>query len=100
MKSNQFRFQALVWLYPGKAGWCFVTLPKDVSDEIDIKFDSKKKGWGSLPVQVTIQTTSWKTSIFPDNKAGAYLLPVKAEIRKKEKIALNDEVIFLLEVIV
>jgi hypothetical protein len=38
------------------------------------------------------------TSIFPDRKAGAYLLPLKAEIRKSEKIRAGDTVRFVLEV--
>ena len=57
-----------------------------------------KRGWGSLPVTVTIGKTSWKTSIFPDAKAGAYLLPLKADVRKKEKILASDTVSFSLEI--
>lgn len=55
-----------VWLYPGKAAWHFVTIPKDISSDIDYYFAQNKRGWGSLPVSVTIGKTTWKTSIFPD----------------------------------
>lgn len=79
--------KATVWLYPGMAGWHFVTLPEKQSLQIKSCFGFLKRGWGSLPILVTIGKTSWKTSIFPDKKAGAYLLPLKAEARKKEKIA-------------
>jgi hypothetical protein len=72
------------------AGWHFVTLPKKESDEIKKNFGAKKRGWGSLRVTATIGKTTWKTSIFPDKKAGAYLLPLKAEVRKKEGIGEGD----------
>lgn len=100
MIANGYKMQAKVWLYPGLAAWHFVTLPKKESDEIKELFSDMKRGWGSLPVKVTIGETSWKTSIFPDKKAGAYLLPIKAELRKKEKISAGDLVGFLLEVLV
>lgn len=66
-----FKVKARVWLYPGMAGWHFVTLPKKTAEEIDFFFSHAKKGWGSLPVNVTIGKTSWKTSIFPDKKLAA-----------------------------
>ena len=67
-------------------------------EEIKDRFGDKKRGWGSLPVEVTVSTTTWKTSIFPDTKAQAYLLPIKADVRKKEGIAANTAVTLLLEI--
>lgn len=81
-----------IWLYPGKAGWFFITIPEEVSKEIDYFFANQKKGWCSLPVTVTIGQTTWQTSIFPDKKSAAYLLPIKIEVRKKENIRENDAV--------
>ena len=98
MKYNQYKVSATVWLYPGMAAWHFVTLPVDVSDDIKARFGDRARGWGSLPVTITIGETSWKTSIFPDKKAGAYLLPLKSEVRKKEHIAAKDTISFLLEI--
>ena len=85
-----------MWLYPGMAGWHFVTVPKKQSAEIKKLFGGMARGWGSLPVLITIGKTSWKTSIFPDKKAGAYLLPLKADVRKKQGISSGDAVNFLL----
>lgn len=90
--------RAKVWVYPGMAGWHFVTLPKKQSDEIKRIFGALARGWGSLPVLVTVGKTSWKTSIFPDKKSGAYLLPLKAGVRRKEDIANGDTIAFLVEV--
>ncbi|MDX1975205.1 MAG: DUF1905 domain-containing protein [Rickettsiales bacterium] len=85
-------FKANIWLYQGKAAWHFVTLPKAISQEIRVLSFDKKAAWGSVRVSVTIGSTSWKTSIFPDTKAGAYLLPIKSDVRKKEKITSGDTV--------
>ncbi len=100
MKDNQYELQAEVWLWPGKAGWYFVTLPQSVADDINIKFTGRERGWGSLPVNVKMGSTSWKTSIFPDKKAGSYLLPIKAQVRKKEHISINSAVSLQIEILV
>lgn len=90
--------RAQVWLYLGMAGRHFVSLSRKHSAEIKKVFSAMARGWGSLPVVVTIGKTSWKTSIFPDKKAGAYLLPLKADIRKKESISKGDIIIFWIEI--
>jgi hypothetical protein len=89
---SDYSFKAAIWLYQGKAAWHFVTLPKALSQEIRVLSFDKKAAWGSVRVNVTIGSTSWKTSIFPDTKAGVYLLPIKTDVRKKEKIAAGDTV--------
>lgn len=87
-----------VWLYAGDAAWHFATVPPKLSAEIKMRHGAKAKGWGSLPVKVTVGTTSWRTSIFPDRKAGAYLLPLRAEVRKKEGIGQGDTIALKIEV--
>lgn len=98
MKSNYYKIQTKVWLYSGMAAWHFVTLPRKESNEIKEIFGGIKQGWGSLPVIVNIGKTTWQTSIFPDKKSGAYLLPLKAEVRKKEKIVDGDVITLSIEV--
>jgi hypothetical protein len=92
--KTKYEIKSKVWLYPGMAGWHFVNVPKKESEEIKETFKEFKKGWGSLPVIVTIGKTSWKTSIFPDKKSGTYLLPLKADVRKKEDVYNGDQVTF------
>jgi hypothetical protein len=109
MKSGAYKIKSEVWLYPGATPWHFVTIPKKQSDEIKKKFGEMKSshtttarprrsGWGSLPVVVTIGKTSWKTSIFPDKREGAYLLPIKAEVRKKERVIAGETISFFLKI--
>lgn len=98
MRSNVFTFKAKVWLYPGMAAWHFLTLPKKESARIKKTFEGLERGFGSFRVKVIIGTTSWNTSIFPDKKAGAYLLPLKAHVRKKENIRVGQSVEFTVEI--
>jgi hypothetical protein len=87
-----------VWLYPGMAGWHFISVSKKHSEDIKKRFGAKQRGWGSLPVTVTIGKTSWKTSIFPDKRSGTYLLPLKADVRKREGILKGDTISFSIEI--
>lgn len=88
--TKTYELSARVWVYQGKAAWHFLTLPKDVAKDIDFYFSQEKRGWGSLPVTVVVGKTTWKTSIFPDKESGSYLLPLKAEVRKKEGIIVGN----------
>ena len=96
--KNVFSLRAKVWLYDGHAAWHFLSLPKKQSEEIERTFEVHKAGWGSLPVEVTIGSTTWKTSIFPDSKQSVYLLPLKKEVRVKEKISKGDVVTFKIKI--
>lgn len=90
--SKKFTVQGKVWLYPSEtASWHFFTIPKKESSLIKAQYGSLSKGWGSLPVSVSIGATTWTTSIFPDSKSGTYILPLKAVVRKKEGIFEGDE---------
>jgi len=90
--------ESKVLLYPGAAGWHFITVGEEPSREIRKSQDgSPRKGWGSIPVLVTLGKTQWKTSVFP-NSDGTYLLPLKAEVRRKEKVAEGDMVALELEI--
>jgi hypothetical protein len=80
--------------YPGVAGWRFLLLPKKHGQEIKEKYGRHARGWGSLPVSATIGKTTWDTSIFPDKRSGSYLLPLKAKVRKAEKISDDSKVTF------
>jgi hypothetical protein len=73
------------------AAWVFVTVPLDLSDEI-AESAPTKAGFGSVRVEVTIGSTTWRTSLFPDTKRGAYILPVKKAVRRAESVEVGDEV--------
>jgi len=52
-----YKVKAKVWLYPGMASWQFVTIPKKQSKIINQTYGAMKKGWGSLPIIVTVGKT-------------------------------------------
>lgn len=88
-----------MFLYLGEtANWHFLPITKKVGLEIKEKFGKNAKGFGSLPVHVTIGGSVWTTSIFPDRHSGSYLLPVKAKIRKAEDIEAGEKVKFSIKV--
>ena len=97
MRST-FNIKSKIFLYHGMAGWHFISVPKKQSEEIKKKFGTPKRGWGSIPVIVTIGKTKWKTSVFPDKQSGGYLLPLKADVRKKEHIFSGDNISFSLSI--
>lgn len=90
---QSYDITAEMWLYNGeKAAWHFITLPKDISQQIKFFAAPMKRGWGSVRVTATIGDSRWETSIFPDSKKDAYILPVKADIRKRESLKAGDSV--------
>jgi hypothetical protein len=89
-------FSGEVWFWKGPAPWHFVTVPDEESEEIAAVSAFVTYGWGVIPVEAQIGTTSWQTSLFP--KDGQYLVPVKTQIRKAEEIELGDLVTVRLRV--
>lgn len=92
MGRDGFEFSAELWRHPGEDGWHFLTLPADLAAELRDLFAGAHRAFGSLPVDARIGTTSWPTSLFSDTRRGSYLLPVKAAVRRAERIGPGDEV--------
>jgi len=90
-------FEAEIWFWQGPAPWFFVTVPKDLCDELAMLSASVTYGWGMIPATVRIGNTTWKTSLFP--KDGQYIVPIKAMVRKAEKLDEGDRVTVTLEVV-
>jgi hypothetical protein len=95
MAKKSYTMTEKVWVYPGDfANWHFVTLTKKIGQEIKEIYGKSARGFGSLPVEVRVGNTAWKTSIFPDKRVGSYLLPLKAQVRKKEDVEAGEPVTF------
>ena len=65
--------------------------PEEQSDEIRAHAFGNPRGFRSVKVEATLGDVTWRTSVFPLN-GGGYLLPVKAEVRRKAGIGAGDEV--------
>lgn len=95
----RYDFESEVWLYTAaKAAWHFVSLPAAFSDGIRGLRGPRSAGWGSLRVAATIGGTTWRTSIFPDTRSGAFILPLKAEVRRRENVGAGDRVTVSVEI--
>ena len=81
---NTYTFTAPLWRHTGEAAWYFVTLPHGVADDIEHLTSDTRRGFGSVRVEVTIGTTTWQTSLFPDTRSESFLLPVKRAVRVAE----------------
>jgi Domain of unknown function (DUF1905) len=89
-------FDGKIWYWRGPAPWYFVTVPAMHSRELRNIVGFVTYGWGMIPVDVRIGKTEWKTSLFP--KDGRYIVPIKASVRKAEKLEEGDKVTVRLEV--
>lgn len=89
-------FSGNIIYWRGPAPWFFVPVPEEQSEEIRDISSLVTYGWGVIPVHVRIGNTEWTTSLFP--KDGVYLVPVKASIRKAEKLEEGDTVTMQLQI--
>jgi len=85
-----FTFDAELWISETHRSVHFVSLPEPIADEIDDRYGDVAKGFGSQKVEVTIGSTTWSTSIFPSERSGTYVLPIKAAVRKAEGLELGS----------
>lgn len=74
----------------GPPPYLFVPLP---GGEIAAVREASRRasyGWGCIPVEATIAGADFTTALFP--RDGGYLLPVKAAVRKRTAVSLDDVV--------
>ena len=98
--AGPFRFTAALCRSVEHRGMRFVHLPEDLADVIEGRFGHRAAGFGSIKVEVTIGATTWSTSLFPDDGAGTYVLPLKAPVCRAEGIDEGDEADVELRVVV
>lgn len=81
-----FTVTGLLKIFEGKAAWVY--LPIDY-DDVPPAFPG---GWGSIPLNVTLGNSTWKTAMFPYKKIDAYFIPIKQAILKAENLEVGDTV--------
>ncbi len=93
MDGAEIELEAEVWLWTSNgASWHFLTVEGEAAAEIRYASLGMTRGFGSVPVEVTIGRTRWRTSLFPSKSAGGFLLPLKASVRKAERFGEGDAV--------
>ncbi|WP_211754640.1 DUF1905 domain-containing protein [Nocardioides gansuensis] len=95
----EHEFEAQLWRWDEALdGWFFVTVPAEASDGIRVA-SGPPRGFGSVRVEVTVGSTTWRTSVFPDKKSGCFVLPVKQAVRRAEGLDAGDPVAVALDVV-
>jgi hypothetical protein len=93
MQGMELEFKEKLWRWQGDApaAWHFITLPVDAAGQIKFAV-GQRKGFGMVRLSAQIGMTRWKTSVFSDKKSGSFLLPVKAAVRKSERLKAGQMV--------
>jgi len=52
----------------------------------------RSRGFGSVKVTATIGETSWKTSVFPQDKQSEWILLISKKVMKAEDLGPGDEI--------
>jgi len=95
--AGPWRVAGPVWLWqgadgaPAKGSWFFLTIDGETAQAIRAHAVNAA-AWGSVYVEATIGATTWRTSLFPSKQAGGWLLPLKAAVRKAERIGEGSAV--------
>lgn len=98
IRKVTYQFNAEVWQYSPPGGWYFLNIPEELSNEIRELFGCEEEGWGRLKAKAIIGKCEWQTSIWFDTKQKKYLLPLKAEIRKKENLISGMSIDALIQI--
>lgn len=96
---DEFAFDAELWSpEESMEAWVFASVPADVSDDVRA-LGGPARGFGSVPVEVTVGGSTWRTSVFPDAKRGCFVLPVKKSVRRAEDLEVGDTARVVLQVL-
>jgi Domain of unknown function (DUF1905) len=86
---TQWSFAAELWPWDAKSeSWVFLAVPPDVDEEIRLTA-GPPRGFGSVRVEATIGSSTWRTSVFPSTERG-FVLPVKKAVRTREGVDIGD----------
>jgi hypothetical protein len=94
--TMELSFSGELWFWRGPAPWYFVTVPDDECVVLEDLSTFVSYGWGMIPAAVRIGDSHWETALWP--KDGAYIVPVKAAVRRAEGLEEGDRVAVCLTV--
>jgi hypothetical protein len=83
-------FDAVLWVWdssPAATAWVFITVPEDETEEIGLRA-GPPRGFGSVRVEATIGSSTWRTSVFPGKRG--FALPLKKAVRRAESLEVGD----------
>jgi len=106
MSGERVTFTAplLVWRIENEGEMSYVTIAGETAEAIGayelirrLEF-GRRRGFGSVKVEVTVGKSRWSTSVFPQ-KTGGWFLPVKKAICRAEGLEEGDDIAVRLELL-
>lgn len=101
--AQQWQFEAELWVWDARRAdtWTFVTVPEEITADIQDEAMSggPPRGFGSVRVEVGVGSSIWRTSVFPDKASGCFVLPVKKAVRQAEDLEVGATVSVHLRVV-
>ncbi|KQR90558.1 MAG: DUF1905 domain-containing protein [Microbacterium ginsengisoli] len=95
----QVEFTADIWRWEARAElWCFVAVPDEISEALH-ELPGPRAGFGSVPVEVRLAASVWRTSIFPETARGRFVLPLKKAVRQRYGLGVGDRVTVSIETV-
>lgn len=86
-------FTAELWRWQARREfWTFVSLPREVTEDVRDLAGDLPRGFGAVRVLARVGTDQWRTSVFPQEATGPYVLPIKASVRTANRLDLGDPV--------
>ncbi|MEO6013958.1 MAG: DUF1905 domain-containing protein [Devosia sp.] len=86
----EFAFETMIIEWRGPAPFHFAPIPDEYVEAVRRAARIASYGWGVVPVEATIGSVVFTTSLFP--KDGGYLLPIKVAARTKAKVTVGDTI--------
>ena len=84
----RFSFEAEVIYWRGPSPFFYAPIPRGDAAEIRKLSRLVSYGWGVIPVEAEIAGVVFNTSLFPKDET--YLLPIRADVRRKADITAGD----------
>ena len=81
-------FETRVIHWRGPSPFFYAPIPPQHVDELRQVAKVVSYGWGMVPVEARIGDVDFNTSLYP--KEGGYLLPLKADVRRRANITAGD----------
>ena len=86
----QIHFEAQVIYWRGPSPFFFVPVPAPHDATLRGVAKAVTYGWGMIPVQARLADTVFTTALFPKDQT--YLLPLKADIRRRANVTAGDTI--------
>jgi hypothetical protein len=102
--SVSFTAPLLVWRIENEGEMSYVTITGETAEAIGAyelvrRLElGRRRGFGSVKVEVAVGKSRWSTSVFPQ-KTGGWFLPVKKAICRAEGLEEGDDIAVRLELL-